>query len=134
MNISKKDKAIKYGISNPNVVKRFKSKLRPQANGCINFAGSRWDSRDYYQGFGVFTTKEDNAENPFRTMVKAHRFAYALEHGFDALPNSTNFNGSTKVINHICHNMKCVNPDHLNILTSHENTLKEHRKSNNENM
>ena len=131
MNISKKDKAIKYGISDPNIVKRFKSKLRPQDNGCINFAGTKWDSRDCYQGFSIYNLKQ---EEPFNTMVKAHRFAYALEHGFDALPNSTNFNGKTKVINHICHNMKCVNPDHLNILTALENVSVEHRKPKNENM
>ena len=116
MILSNKDKAIKHGITDNTVINRFKSKLINTPTGCIEFTGARWDSRDRYRTFRI-TSSKGNSES-----VKAHRFAYALHYGFDALPKVGDaFTGQTKVINHICNNPKCVNPKHLNVLTSLEN-------------
>ena len=117
---SKKDKAIRWGISKPQVVNRFNSKLKPQANGCIEYDGFAWDSRDRYRGFNIYPTKECRGKH--FALVKAHRFAFALHYGYNALPRSTKNAPKTKVINHICFNTRCVNPLHLNILTNSENS------------
>ena len=44
--------------------------------------------------------------------IKAHRFAYAIVHG----ECPTNL-----VIDHMCHNTLCVNPEHLQAVTAHQN-------------
>jgi hypothetical protein len=117
MSMSDKDKAIQYGITDNKVIDRFKSKLENKSNGCVEFIGARWDSRDRYRTFRI-TSRVNHSE----ASVKAHRFAYALHYGFDALPKVGDaFTGKTKVINHICNNPKCVNPKHLNVMTSLEN-------------
>ena len=126
--LSNKDKAIKWGITDLTTVERFKSKLKPQKNGCIEFDGTKWDKRNLYRGFTIYKTVRDHGYSLTGVMVKAHRFAYALANGMDALPISGNFNGDTKIINHICHNKKCVNPKHLNVLTSRENLSPENKK------
>jgi NADH:ubiquinone oxidoreductase subunit len=116
MKLSNKDKAIQYGITDNTVIDRFKTKLDNKTTGCIEFTGARWDSRDRYRTFRI-TSSKGNSQS-----VKAHRFAYALHYGFDALPKAGDpFTGQSKVINHICNNPKCVNPKHLNVLTSLEN-------------
>jgi len=116
MTMSNKDKAIKYGITDNKVIDRFKAKLENKSNGCVEFIGARWDSRDRYRTFRITSGVNDSDS------VKAHRFAYALHYGFDALPKVEDaFTGKTKVINHICNNPKCVNPKHLNVMTSSEN-------------
>lgn len=123
--LSQKDKAIKAGIKDPDVVKRFKSKLMPQKNGCIEFDSAMWDKRDMYRRFGITWYIDDISVND---CVKAHRFAYALAYGFDALPIAGKFNGDSKVIHHTCHNKRCVNPKHLTVITSRENLLAENKR------
>lgn len=119
--MSKKDQAIRSGLLNLKVVKRFKLKLKEMPNGCLEYQGAPWDKRDMYRGFDIYTEIEGESVRAHK--VKAHRFAYALHYGFDRLPKSGIFTGDSKVINHLCHNKKCCNPLHLNILTSRENTL-----------
>lgn len=46
---------------------------------------------------------------------RAHRVAYEL--AFEAIPEGM-------VIDHVCRNPSCVRPDHLCVVTSHENTLR----------
>jgi hypothetical protein len=126
--LSQKDQAIQYALSDEDMIKRFKSKLMPQPNGCIEFNGAKWDDRDLYRAFPIRIITDNGY---IYRNVKAHRFAFALANGFDALPKSnktTNGRLDTKVINHICHNKKCVNAEHLNILTNRENTSIENRK------
>jgi hypothetical protein len=126
--LSQKDQAIEYALSDEENIKRFKSLLLPQPNGCVEFAGAKWDSRDMYRAFPVKIITEDGTV--FRN-VKAHRLSFALANGFDALPKSsklTNGKSDTKIINHICHNKKCVEPTHLNVLTNRENTNSDNRK------
>jgi len=124
--LSKKDKAIKFGITQPDIVKRFTSKLKEMPDGCIEYQGAMWDKRDLYRAFHITIEIEDDSNMAVK--VKAHRFAYALANGFDALPIAGKFNANTKVINHLCHNKKCCNPKHMNILTSVENISAENRK------
>lgn len=45
----------------------------------------------------------------------AHRFAWLLRHG--SLPDSQ------LELDHICRNRRCVNPEHLRVLTQRENTM-----------
>ena len=124
--LSFKDKAIKYGISNPEIVKRFKSRLKEKPDGCIEFIGAPWDKRDLYRAFHIAIQIEGSKVSS--QVVKAHRFSWALEKGFDALPIAGKFSGDSKVLNHLCHNKKCVNVVHLNVLTSRENSLPENKR------
>jgi hypothetical protein len=126
--LSQKDQAIQYALSDEFNIKRFKSMLLPQPNGCVEFAGAKWDDRDMYRAFAIKIITEYGYV--YRN-VKAHRFSFALANGFNALPKSskaTNGKSDTKIINHICNNKKCVEPTHLNVLTNRENTSVENRK------
>jgi len=121
MKLSQKDRSIQYGITDNSVIDRFKSKLVLKPTGCVEYQGARWDHRDIYRAFEI-TIKVPGQKRGISNKVKAHRFAYALHYGFDALPKAGDpFTGESKVINHICNNPKCVNPKHLNVLTSIEN-------------
>jgi hypothetical protein len=133
MNISNKDKAIAWGVKDEYTVNKFKKKLVEMPNGCIEYSGCFWDNRKLYRGFSVNKSNKRNGEYS-TVLVKAHRFSYALTYGIDALPRSKKFTGDSKIINHICHNKSCVNVQHLNILTSRENTNVENRKPNDKNL
>jgi hypothetical protein len=79
-----------------------------------------WQGFKTKKGYGYFSVY--SKEVGTRLSVKAHRFAYAMAYGFDNLPLSPEINGlEALVINHICHNPSCVNPDHLEVITSREN-------------
>lgn len=120
--LSKKDKAIQFGITDNKVINRFKRKLVDKSTGCIEYTSAMWDSRDRYRPFAITLKTSPDQKKGMHVKVKAHRFSYALYHGFDALPKAGGpFTGQSKVINHICNNPKCVNPRHLNVLTSIEN-------------
>jgi hypothetical protein len=122
MKLSNKDIAIQFGIKNDKTVDRFISKLINKPNGCIEYKGAMWDKRDRYRAFSVTIKESPKDTKGIYIKVKAHRFAYALHYGFDSLPKAGDlFTGKTKVINHICNNPKCVNPKHLNVMTSSEN-------------
>ena len=116
--LSNKDIAIVMGIHNSKVVKRFNSKLSYQDNGCINFKSCNWDKDNAYGSFGISISKNKSVS------VKPHRFAWALAYGFDKLPKG--YFGGTKeslTINHKCHNHKCVNIEHLEVITMLENSM-----------
>jgi hypothetical protein len=115
--LTNKDEAIRYGIQNENVVNRFKTKQLNTSTGCILFNSCKWDKRDKYRAFGI--TRNGRTIN-----VKAHRFAYALAYGFEALPAGyTKGTQESLTINHKCRNVRCVNPEHLEVITNYENGL-----------
>jgi hypothetical protein len=54
--------------------------------------------------------------------VRAHRLSFALYHGYEALPHSSNGpSADTPVLDHICENSVCINPLHLQVVTNAEN-------------
>lgn len=82
------------------IIERFVTKLEVALNNCWEWTGSLSTN-----GYGFIWSGPHN--------LRAHRFAYQY------------FNGVTipegKEIDHLCRNHKCVNPDHLEIVTRSEN-------------
>ena len=125
--LSKKDRAIKEGINNQLIIDRFFSNISYQDNGCYMWTACSSYKKDGYAGFYIY-------QDGKTIVVKGHRFAYALLHGFDALPKGPqSLTHDAKVLNHICFNRMCVNPNHLTILTNSENTILKNRKPRNSN-
>ena len=83
-------------------IERFLNKVSIYQKTC-------WDWKAHIQtnGYGQFKFK--------RKSTLAHRFIYEYYHG-SINPKLT--------IDHLCRNRKCVNPDHLEQVTSRENTLR----------
>jgi hypothetical protein len=109
MTMSIKDKEIKRLIDDESVIKRFKSYLEVQPDGCIEWTGFRTD-----KGYGLFGISQG-------IPVKAHRFGYALYYGADKLPHGTDKTQKRKVLHHKCENKACVNPLHLEIVSDRFN-------------
>lgn len=65
-----------------------------------------WTGATNERGYGVFKLE--------RKQHKAHRISYMLFSGNDL--------DGTLVVHHTCANRSCVNPDHLQAVTRHENT------------
>lgn len=76
-------------------------------NGCINWLGGKF--KRGYGCFGLGRTKQT---------YKAHRISFWL-HGYDLIPGM--------VIDHICRNTSCINPEHLRQVTTKENHLENSR-------
>jgi len=66
-----------------------------------------WNGRFLPDGYGMFSLGERD--------VLAHRFAYELYR--DAIPEGLQ-------LDHLCRNRWCVNPHHLEPVTSRENTMR----------
>ena len=66
-----------------------------------------WLDATNREGYGRLTVN--------RTYIYAHRFSYELHKG--AIPTGL-------VIDHLCRNTSCVNPDHLEAVTTKENVLR----------
>lgn len=77
----------------------FVRRVAPQPSGCWQWTGPRLPS-----GYGTFGRRN-----------YAHRFAYETRHG--AIPPG-------QEIDHLCRNRGCVNPAHLEPVTSRENQLR----------
>lgn len=134
--MSKKDELIKLRLDDETCAKNFFDKV------LIDHAGLDEVDEDFYyieiykachiwqgsvddKGYGRFGLYVKDKGN---LAVKAHRFAYAYEFGFDALPTGAMGGEGRKVLNHLCHNRLCVNPYHLEVVTNDENLSPEKRK------
>jgi hypothetical protein len=84
-----------------------------------------WQGPKDYKGYGRYGIYIKDLGT---FSVKAHRFAFAHEFGFDALPVGAMGGEGRKVLNHLCHNRLCVNPYHLEVITNDENISPEKRK------
>ena len=87
-----------------SVIDRFLDKIAFCHSGCWEWVGSIGSN-----GYGNFRDEDSK-------MVSVHRFSYEF------------FNGRTipagMTVDHICGNRSCVNPDHLEVVTSRENTMR----------
>ena len=88
-------------IKNLSPVERFKSFIIKTGN-CWEWTGTIQPN-----GYGQFTNNNKK--------IMAHRFAYEL--WVETIPEGL-------VIDHICKNHSCVNPDHLEAVTQKENCLR----------
>lgn len=141
--LNNKDIAIRENIAKPKTVATFHKNvyIRKEDDAIIadsleQFIKTATDPCHIWQGFkttkgyGYFSVYSKELKT--RTSVKAHRFAYALANGFDALPLSPKTNTmETLILNHICLNTSCVNPAHLEVITVKENLTDEKRGINN---
>jgi hypothetical protein len=82
-------------------IEHFWSLTRPSINGCIE-----WTAH-IRTGYGQFWSGSRH--------MPAHRFAYEQRRG----PVPSGF-----VIDHLCRNRRCVNPDHMEVVTQRENVLR----------
>ena len=76
-------------------------------NGCWNWTGLT------LHGYGRFTIGNRPEDN--RRQVQAHRYSYELL----AAPIPEGYQ-----IDHLCNNRRCVNPQHLEVVTPQTNTLR----------
>lgn len=91
----------------PEERERIYQKIIPEPNsGCWLWMGSSWG-----KGYGNCRVRENGASK-----VKiAHRVVFEMERG--PIPEG-------KHLDHLCRNPACVNPDHLEPVTLHENLFR----------
>lgn len=90
------------------VLERLQSRLvADPVTGCVN-----WTGAVVHGGYGTLGI---GRSRPGSTRVRAHRLAYEAAKG--PIPEGL-------VIDHLCRNPRCCNPDHLEAVTMRENTLR----------
>lgn len=82
--------------------KRFWSKVKKDPNGCWN-----WTAHKNMWGYPIFWFNGKN--------IMAHRFSYEMTKG--NIPVGL-------FLDHLCRNRECVNPDHLEPVSTRENILR----------
>jgi hypothetical protein len=85
---------------------RFWCKVRHLDNGCWQWTGCKNPA-----GYGQLNVHTGDSYHT----AQAHRYSYELVHG--PIPVD-------RVLDHLCRNRGCVNPAHLELVTSRENNLR----------
>lgn len=89
-------------ISDPKLAEKFWARVQVGARSeCWP-----WQGVVSHKGYGAFSTG--------RRTMPAHRFSFIVSKGLQ---------DHSLVIDHICRNRRCVNPDHLRAVTNKENVL-----------
>ena len=120
--VTRTDAAIIWGVKDQKTVEQFAKHIKlNEETGCIEWTGATLN------GYGIYKVNTGAVQ---LSAVKAHRFAWAMRHGIDAMPKAHGIGNKsdTLVLNHLCHNRKCVNPDHLEVITQRENVSSAKRK------
>lgn len=89
------------GSTGMTIESRFAQRIAVDESGCWIWTGATTT------GYGSFKPQHD------RPAVLAHRFSYELHVG--PIP-------SDMEVDHVCHTPRCVNPDHLRLLTHADNS------------
>lgn len=84
------------------VLERFWNKVEIQPNGCWDWVGAITN-----RGYGLF--------NDEIKLKLVHRLSYEINKG--KIPAGLQ-------IDHLCRNRKCVNPEHLEVVTQKENMMR----------
>lgn len=86
-----------------------------------------WQGSQTHNGYGHWNAYSKTLG--VRLNVRAHRLAYALAYGFEALPKSSKVvHGDMLILNHLCFTTLCVNPEHLEVITFSQNVKPNKRK------
>lgn len=106
--IIKDERDVKKLSARKSIGERFMEKLEVVESGC-------WIWKSYVDpsGYARFCFK---GKNPYAGTGYAHRFSYEFFSG-NPIPDDLE-------IDHVCRVRKCVNPDHLQVVTHRENVLR----------
>lgn len=96
------ERALTLLTTAPTLLERFYRRIKVNDSGCHEWTGTL-----HVNGYGIFVVR--------KRKFYAHRFAWVVRHQCEI--------GDGLLIDHLCRNRRCANPDHLRAVTSRENTL-----------